>query len=402
MATVPQSSAAEPTLPTAMVPPPLPAAAPATLDTPRRGIVRRVLDFIGNCCELTCGLFGLILGLSILATIPIAQFISLGYLLEAGRRVIASGRIRDGFPGIRLAARLVTIGVAGWLLLLPMRAIADLAYSAELLGNAQRAGRLQFVALVVLALVTLHFLSACWRGGRLRNFLWPAPLWLVRHVRSGHLWTQSREAVLDTIQRLRLAQLFWLGLRGFLVAAVWLVVPISIIVTGTRLNAEPAVLISLLGILLLAAVLLYLPFLQLNFARSGRLSHGFDVGLVRDQFRRAPVAFWVALAATLTLALPLYLLKAELLPREAAWLPSIVFVVSILPARILAGWAIARAEKREQQRHFVFRASSRLLAIPVVLLYGGIVYLTQFLSWHGAWSLYEQHAFMLPVPFVGM
>ncbi len=149
--------------------------------------------------------------------------------------------------------------------------------------------------------------------------------------------------------------------------------PISTIVSRTRLNAEPAILISLLGILLLAAVLLYLPFLQLNFATRRELRAGFDVGLVRDQFRRAPLAFWVALLATLALAIPLYVLKAELLPREAAWLPSIVFVVSILPAQLLAGWALSRADRRETDRHFVFRLSSRLLALPVVFVYGGIV-----------------------------
>lgn len=399
MATVPYPSASHANLPPPAVTPPQPAA---TQVRPRRGYLRRCGALLGNCFELLIGGLGLVLGLSILATLPVLQFISLGYLLESGRRVIQSGRLRDGFPGIRLAARLATIAIAAWLMLLPVRAVADLAYSAALLGNERQADRLQLVFFILFSGITLHFLSACWRGGRIRNFLWPAPLWLIRQLRSGTLWSRSRDHVLTTIERLHVPQLFWLGVRGFFVAAVWLVVPISIIVSGTRFNAEPAVLISLLGILLLALVLLYLPFLQLNFARSGKLSHGFDVGLVRNQFRRAPVAFWMALLATLVMAVPLYLLKAELLPREAAWLPSVVFVLSILPARMLAGWAIARAENRERKGHFIFRASARMMAIPVVLLYGGIVYLTQFLSWHGAWSLYEQHAFMLPVPFVGL
>ena len=31
-----------------------------------------------------------------------------------------------------------------------------------------------------------------------------------------------------------------------------------------------------------------------------------------------------------------------------------------------------------------------------------IVYFTQYTSWHGVWSLYEQHSFLVPVPFLGM
>ncbi len=364
--------------------------------------IRWLLNVTGSCLEWLAGLVGLVIGLSILATIPLLQFVSLGYLLEAGSRVARSGRWRDGFPGVRLAARLATIGIAGWMLLLPVRAVADLQYSAQLLGNSQHAGQLWLMLAGLLIAVLVHFLSACWRGGR------PAQLPVARaalalcRLRQGGLWQSSRDSLFDLVQRLQLARLFSLGLSGFFVAAAWLVVPISIVMTGTRLNAEAAALISLLGILLLAAVLLYLPFLQLNFAARKELRAGFDVGLVRDQFRKAPLAFWIALSATLALAIPLYALKAELLPREAAWLPSIVFVVSILPARILAGWALSRADRRDTNRHFVFRLSSRMLAIPVVLIYGGIVYLTQFLSWHGAWSLYEQHAFMLPVPFLGL
>jgi hypothetical protein len=388
--------------PSMTVSPPQPDDLQATPSVVRWRRTRRYIAWVGDVCEWLAGLVGLIIGLSILATIPILQFISLGYLLEASSRVVRSGRLRDGFPGVRLAAKLATVGIAGWLLLLPVRAVADLQYSAELLGNGRRATFLACACGLILCTVSIHFLSACWRGGRLRSFLWPAPVWLSRHVRSGLLWQTSRDDMFETFSRLRLPRLFKLGLSGFLVAAIWLVVPISVIVTGTRFHSEPAVIISMIGVLLLSVVLLYLPFLQLNYATSGQIRAGFDIGLVKDQFRKAPIAFWLALFATLALALPLYILKAELLPREAAWLPSIVFVVSILPARLLAGWAIARAGKRETQRHFLFRHASRLLAVPVVLIYGGIVYLTQFISWHGAWSLYEQHAFMLPVPFVGM
>ena len=41
-------------------------------------------------------------------------------------------------------------------------------------------------------------------------------------------------------------------------------------------------------------------------------------------------------------------------------------------------------------------------AMPVVLFYLLILFFTQYTSFLGPASLLEQHAFLLPVPFVGM
>jgi len=119
-------------------------------------------------------------------------------------------------------------------------------------------------------------------------------------------------------------------------------------------------------------------------------------------FRRAPIAFWFALLITLLSALPLYLLKIELTPPEVTWLPSLVFVMFIIPARFLTGWAVGRARRHERPRFFLFRWMSRLAALPVLATYVFIVYFTQYVSWYGVWSLYEQHAFLVPVPFLAM
>ena len=85
-----------------------------------------------------------------------------------------------------------------------------------------------------------------------------------------------------------------------------------------------------------------------------------------------------------------------------AWLPSLVFVVFIFPARLLTGWAMGRARRREQPRFILSRLFAFMAALPVVGFYTLIVYFTQYLSWYGAYSLYEQHAFLVPVPFLGM
>ncbi len=39
--------------------------------------------------------------------------------------------------------------------------------------------------------------------------------------------------------------------------------------------------------------------------------------------------------------------------------------------------------------------------LPAVLFYIVLVYFTQYLSWYGVWSLYEQHAFMVPGAVLG-
>ena len=40
--------------------------------------------------------------------------------------------------------------------------------------------------------------------------------------------------------------------------------------------------------------------------------------------------------------------------------------------------------------------------LPLVMIYVLIVFISQFTAWYGVWSLYEQHAFLLPAPFVGL
>lgn len=356
-----------------------------------------------SAAEWLFGLVSMIVGLSILATIPVVQLLSLGYLLESTGRVVRTGRIRDGFVGIRLAARVGGAVFCTWLLLWPARAVSGLWYSSLLInGNSDVTQRYR-VGLVAVTLLTICHLGWAWfRGGKVRHFLWPAPRLLWHRLRAGGWYAEARDRSVGFLARLRLGYYFQLGVRGACGAFLWLVLPATLLMLASRLPVPGSVLAGLAGGIWLATVLLYLPFLQARFAASNRWGDLLDVRAVRADFRRAPVAFWVALLATLALALPLYLLKAELVPREAAWLPSLVFVVFIWPARLLTGWAVSRAAGRETPRHGFFRWTAWTAMLPVVLLYVAVVYFTQFISWYGGLSLYEQHAFLLPVPFLGL
>ncbi|HEY1599987.1 MAG TPA: DUF4013 domain-containing protein [Pirellulales bacterium] len=360
--------------------------------------LRRLVGKALRICDWLFGCVALFIGLAVLATLPALQLLSLGYLLEVSGRVAREGRLATGFVGVRKAARLGGIVLGTWLLLWPLRFVSLLANSARLIEPGGVADRGWTAVLWVLtALFACHVVSACWRGGRLRGFFWPRPVRFVRELTQPGAYRRARDAVWMFVVGLRLPYYFWLGLRGFLGGLAWLVVPITLLAAGAR-----APVAGFAGGLLLAVVVLYLPFAQVHFAAENRLRAMFEVRALRDHFRRAPIAFFVALVGTLLFAVPLYLLKIEIIPREAAWLPSLVFVAFIGPARLLTGWAYARARRRESPRHWVFRTVARLAMLPVALAYVAVVYFTQFTSWYGIASLYEQHAFLVPVPFLGL
>src|SRR5271168_1542880 len=68
-------------------------------------IAWRVARGVGSATEWVFGLISLVLGLSMLAALPVIQVLSLGYFLESSARVARTGRLRDGLIGVRRAAR---------------------------------------------------------------------------------------------------------------------------------------------------------------------------------------------------------------------------------------------------------------------------------------------------------
>jgi hypothetical protein len=359
----------------------------------------KVLRAIGSGIEWLIGAGSLLIGLSALSAIPIAQFLSLGYLLEASGRVARTGRIRDAWIGVRRASRVGKIVAGCFLLLLPARFVSSLATSAELIDPDGPVSRRCRVGLMVVVLLTLfHLVASCARGGRIRHFLWPpgSLIWLARRLRRGGLYVESRDATWEFVQALRLPHYFRLGLFGFLGSLVWLALPITLLALAQRLPV-----IGLLGALALGIVATSLPFLQVRFAVEGRFGALFESKAVRERFRRAPWAFALSFLFIVVAAIPLYLLKIELVPREVAGVTSVLFVGFLFPARVACGWAYARGGLRESRRHWVWRGVGRLGMLPIAIAYVLIVFFAQYTSWGGIWSLYEQHAFLLPAPFLG-
>jgi hypothetical protein len=183
---------------------------------------------------------------------------------------------------------------------------------------------------------------------------------------------------------------------------LWLIIPITLLISSTKLpNDGLATIVSLAGAILLANVLLYLPFLQAQFAAENRFGAMFSFLTIRKLFRKAPFAFWFTLLITFALALPPYVFKIQQVYAEFYWLFSFVFVVLVYPGRLLAGWAIGRANAREKPRFFLTRWVLWAGAFAVSFTYVFVTYLSQYTSWNGSWSLFEQHPFLIPAPFFG-
>lgn len=375
------------------------AAQPIRRFSPWR-FIRAVARALLSAAEWSFGLVSLVLGLSMLVALPLFQFVTLGYLLESSARVARTGRLRDGLIGVRLAARVGGIAAGIWVSLVPPWLVGIQAQAAESIDPGGPIARVWRVALVVVTVIVLsHIAVSCMRGGRIRFFLWPFghPFWLIRRLREGGLYTEARDRLWSFATSLRVPYYFRLGLVGFLGTLCWLAVPAILIAATGRFPV-----LGVLGALLLAAIVPFLPFLQVRYAVEGQVGALFSRRAIRERFRRAPWAFAFALLVLLLASIPLYLLKIEMVPREAAWLPSLLFVIFLAPARLLTGWAYARSGRRDQPRHWIFRVLGRLAIVPAAGLYVLVVFLAQYTSWGGVGSLYDQHAFLLPVPFLNM
>jgi hypothetical protein len=149
----------------------------------------------------------------------------------------------------------------------------------------------------------------------------------------------------------------------------------------------------------LVLVLVYLPFVQTRFAVENRLRAGFEVRATRRVFRGAPLAFLLALVLTLALAVPLHLLKIQMIPRDAAWMACLVFVMMTWPTKLAIGWAYGRGVRHPQPRSIVTRILSRVAILSLAAIYVGLLFPTILTSWYGLESLYAQHPFLVPVPF---
>ncbi|MEZ5942878.1 MAG: DUF4013 domain-containing protein [Planctomycetaceae bacterium] len=349
-------------------------------------------------------LASLVLILAIVAAIPIVNFIALGYLLEVEARVARSGRLLAAFPLLNQASRVGVIAAGIWLFLIPLRFLSGYAADAVIIDpTSPTTAGLQIATQIVWFLTTAHILLALARGGSIGCFVRPFKnvTWLVGQLWSGNYLNMAGQNVRDFVHKLQLRALFWKGLRGFGVAFVWLLIPTAMYAALRRPEGVP-VLLTILGGFALAFTLMLVPFMQARFTTTGRFMAGLEIWEVRRAWKYAPIAWTLSLVFLYLLALPLYLFKAFLPPRDAMWLMTLVFVITIYPTRIFTGWAYARALKRRELNkvaHWSIRLICTALLWPLMGLFVFILFFTQFLGAEGRLVLFAHHALLLPAPF---
>ncbi len=359
----------------------------------------RAFRAISRLAELAFGLAALVVGLAIVAPTPLLGLASLGYAVLAEARVARSGRLRDALFGVDAGARAGTMAVFAWVALLVPRGLAARAHDARLVEPDGGGVAWGLAAAITLVLALAYTACGCLQGGRARDFLRPKPRLFADRILSGAAWTQARGAVW-TVLATCAVPLLAAGARALLVGVAWLAVPTTLLFVAARVPGPGAMLAGALGTGLLAVALVAGPYAQGRAAISGALRDGIDVKGVFAAIARAPVASLLATLVTLMLAAPLHLLKIEPVPPGAAWIPSLAFVAFGLPSRALTGWALARSARRTAPAHLAIRVVARAIAGAAALAYVGLAVLSQYTSWRGAMSLFEQHVLLVPTPFI--
>lgn len=370
--------------------------------------------------------FSLVIVLSVAATIPVLQFASLGYMLECSARIARGLPIKRCFPGVKLAGHIVRCCL--WILLtwLPLWLVTDLGYSSELIQpGSNLAFGLRVTARILAILWVLWIVYAIARGGGWKHFLWPQPIRFVKAILQKNYWLDLENRWWDFLQKLHLWRLIKLGFQASLGALIWLAVPAMMILIS--LNAASQVktqqqgglaLLGLLGAILMARAIQYLPTLQTYMAmeslmkgdwggeaiptgqlKKHRLHGALDRSCAREIFRRVPISYAFSNILFLALAIPLYPLRIEWIPPQLWFLLSIFFVVLMFPAKLLMGWLVRRSRLKTTDAHWVLRWIAWIPHLGAIAIYVGFLYLGKFALWQGGASLFFQHAFLPPVPF---
>ncbi|HAW30657.1 MAG TPA: hypothetical protein DCY03_21465, partial [Planctomycetaceae bacterium] len=354
--------------------------------------------------RMVFGIACLVLFLAIIAAVPIVNFIALGYLLDVEGRVARTGKIRLAFPLLDIAPRLgtIVIGVALWLI--PLFLLAGAASDAHLIDPGGSSDRnLHLINRLAAIAIAVHLCLALARGGTFWCFVRPLKnaIWLYRQIRAGGYLDRAAGHVSDFFASLKLGKNFSLGLRGFLGALIWLIIPSAMFAAASSPEGGQggAVAVTLLGGLILVIVLGWLPLLQAHFAAENRFRAMFELKTVRRKFKRSPLLWMLSLVIVYLLSLPLYLFKVAALPRDAIWGITLIFVATIYPTKILLGWVYHRASAKTKNAWFGWRWLSRTLILPLLAVYVFILFFTQFIGVHGNRVLMEHHLFLLPVPF---
>lgn len=355
--------------------------------------------------HLAFGTACLILVLAILAAIPGLNILTLGYLIDPQKRVAQSGRLRDGFPLMALAPRLGVIVFFSVLMLIPIRIQAvRVSDAAVILGATHaRVVQMQTILQIMQTVVSIHLMLAIARGGSVSCFLRPVKnmIWFLRKIFTRKGREEMSEGTEQVLQLVRPVQHFWIGLKAFVGAVLWLIIPAGLLVAYSAPGRTHPIfgVLSFLGVVLMIPVAAWLPQLQVHQAVTGRFTAIFSVRAARRVIRSTPLVWMLTTVLMYVMTFPLYLTKIKLLPADALLVLTPFFIILTYPARVLVAWAYHRGMRQMQPAWWPYRWTIRLLMIPLLLGYSGFLFLTPFISELGKAAPLENQAFLSPVPY---
>ncbi len=364
---------------------------------PIRSIFWSIHIVFGTAC--------LVLILAILAAIPGLNILTLGYLIDPQKRVAESGRFRDGFPLLVLAPRLGIIVFFSVLCLVPIRLQATrVSDAAVILGGThervtQMAGNLR----ILQSLIAIHLMLAIARGGTLGCFL--RPIKNVRWFLKSTLTQQGRADISTDIsqvlQLIKPVHHFWIGLKAFFGAVLWLLIPAGLLVAYSAPGRTAPIfgVASFLGVVLMIPVTAWLPMLQVHQAVTGRFRSIFTIGAARRVIRNAPLSWMLTTVLMYAMTFPLYLAKIRLLPADAMLVLTPFFIILTYPARILIALAYHRGMTQQKPAWFPIRWGIRLVMLPLLLAHAVFLFFTPAISELGKNAPLENQAFLGPVPY---
>lgn len=347
----------------------------------------------------------LVMVLAILAAIPGLNILTLGYLIDPQKRVAVSGRLRDGFPLMALAPRLGVIVFFSILLLIPIRIQAERVSDAAVILGAMhpQVVQMQTILQVLQTIVAVHLMLAIARGGMVGCFLRPFKnlKWFLRKIFTRTGREEMSEGIEQVLQLVRPVQHFWIGLKAFVGAVLWLFIPTGLLVAYSAPGRTSPFfgLLSLLGGVLLIPVAAWLPQLQVHQAVTGKFSAIFSVRAARRVIRSTPLCWMLTTVLMYVMTFPLYLAKIKLLPADALLVLTPFFIILTYPARILVAWAYHRGMQKTQAAWWPYRWTIRLVMIPLLAGYAGFQFATPLISELGKAAPLENPAFLGPVPY---
>jgi hypothetical protein len=353
---------------------------------------------VGIVCLLTL--------LTLAATIPVLNLLTLGYLIEVQGRVARTGKLGDGLPLLPAARRagLVMLWIA--LFLVPVRWLAGAASDAWLISPGSAQAWLWVAGLLVVSLfVTAHLLLSLARGGGFWCFLRPLKIFLSfrAQLNDGKYWGRATRELCGFFGALQLVHHVRLAAFAYVGIVLWVAIPTAMFTAVSYVDGPWQRWLTLVGGLGLVPVLMWLPFLQTRFAAEGRFRALFELGPVRELFRRAPFTWALTLIVLyVTAFVPLFYIakwKANVPPHETTWDVMLIFLVMIYPAKVMLGWSYHRATRRGSTRRSWQWANS-LLATAATCGYVYLLFLGQTSGRLGHQPVWQHFALLLPLPWL--